>query len=153
MHFLETKIPPPVVALLLGGAMWWIAQDNPPLEMPRAIRAVAGIAIALLGGGIAVSGAHAFWRARTTLNPMRPEKTTSLVTSGIYRHTRNPIYVGDALLLAGWAAYLSSPWTLAGPVAFVLYMNRFQVAPEERALARLFGADYESYKRSVRRWL
>jgi protein-S-isoprenylcysteine O-methyltransferase Ste14 len=153
MRFLETKVPPPVVALLLAGAMWWIARDNSPVEIPKAIRAVAGIAIALVGGGIAASGARAFWRAKTTVNPMKPGKATALVTTGVFRLTRNPIYVGDVFILLGWAAFLFSPWTLAGPAAFVLYIDRFQVVPEERALAMLFGADYESYKGRVRRWL
>jgi len=73
--------------------------------------------------------------------------------AGIYRFTRNPMYVGLALVLLGWAALLSSPWALLGPLVFVLYINRFQIAPEERVLSAKFGAAYTEYIARVRRWL
>jgi protein-S-isoprenylcysteine O-methyltransferase Ste14 len=75
------------------------------------------------------------------------------VCSGAYRFTRNPMYLGLLLVLFGWAAALSSALTLAGPVIFAEYISRFQIKPEERALAALFGSQYEQYKRRVRRWL
>jgi len=84
---------------------------------------------------------------------MKPERTTSLVTGGIYRFTRNPMYIGLLLVLIGVASYLSSVWLLVGPVVFVLYMNRFQIAPEERVLSQAFGATYATYQSTVRRWL
>jgi protein-S-isoprenylcysteine O-methyltransferase Ste14 len=87
------------------------------------------------------------------VDPTNPEKSTSVVTGGIYRFSRNPMYLGFLLVLAGLAAYLSTPVTLAGPVLFLLYMNRFQILPEERILTKRFGADYENYLRRVRRWL
>jgi len=84
---------------------------------------------------------------------MGPRKTTSLVTTGIFSWTRNPMYLGLAAALVGWAAFLSAAWSLLGPVLFVLYIDRFQIQPEERVLTELFGAEYTNYARRVRRWL
>lgn len=153
MHALELKIPPPVVALLMAGAMWGVSLAAPMAYMPEGIRVFAGIAIAIAGIASAISGVIAFRRARTTVNPFKPETSSSLVTSGIYRFTRNPMYVGLTLVLLGWAVFLPSVWTLLGPLVFVLYMTRFQIVPEERALAGLFDATYSEYRAKVRRWI
>ena len=99
------------------------------------------------------AGILSFRRARTTVNPTTPEAASFLVVSGIYRITRNPMYVGISLVLVAWAVFLSSAWALLGPAAFILYISRFQIAPEERALSKLFGAEYASYRARVRRWL
>ncbi len=150
---LELRIPPPAVAALIAAAMWGISLIAPSLEVPGLIRAVAALALATMGFGISVAGVISFWRAKTTVNPMKPEATSALVISGIYRLSRNPMYVGIVLALIAWAVCLSSMWTLPGPLAFVLYINRFQIAPEERALAARFGATYAAYRSAVRRWL
>ncbi|HSB48970.1 MAG TPA: isoprenylcysteine carboxylmethyltransferase family protein, partial [Burkholderiales bacterium] len=107
----------------------------------------------LMGGIFVIAGTISFALARTTINPMKPETTSSLVRSGVYGISRNPMYVGLLFVLAGWAAYLASAWALLGLVAFVPYMNRFQIAPEERALSALFGTEYTAYASKVRRWL
>ena len=109
----------------------------------------------LIGAGLlfVLAGGISFRRARTTVNPLKPEAASALVTSGIYRYTRNPMYVGFALWLLAWGLYLASPLVLLGVLGFVLYMNRLQIAPEERALGRLFGADFAAYRQRVRRWL
>lgn len=153
MRSLELKIPPPVVALLIAIAMWAASRTGPAIELPLLVRAITAVAVAVIGGGISLAGDLAFKRAKTTINPMKPEKASSLVTSGIYRFTRNPMYLGLSLVVVAWAAFLSSLWALAGPVAFVLYIGRFQITPEERVLATKFGAAYSDYKARVRRWL
>jgi len=153
MQALELKIPPPVVALLIAAAMWGISLTSPSIEVPAFIRIVAAVTIALAGGGVSLSGVISFRRARTTVNPMKPETTSSLVTAGIYRFTRNPMYVGLLFVLVAWAVFLSSAWALVGPMVFMLYTNRFQIIPEERALAALFGAEFDAYTARVRRWL
>jgi protein-S-isoprenylcysteine O-methyltransferase Ste14 len=84
---------------------------------------------------------------------LKPEATSSLVTSGVYRFTRNPMYVGLALVLLAWAVFLSSAWTMLGPLTFILYMTRFQIMPEEKVLSGMFGAAYSAYQAKVRRWL
>lgn len=60
---------------------------------------------------------------------------------------------GMAFFLAAWAAYLAQPWALLGPLVFVLYITRFQIAPEERMLKKIFGVDFTAYTTKVRRWL
>src|SRR5689334_4253643 len=150
---LELRIPPPVVALLAGAAMWGIALVTPRMDIPDFVRVAAGITLAIAGIATAVSGVIAFRRASTTVNPLKPETTSALVTTGVYRHTRNPMYVGLGLALLGWAAYLASIPALLGPPAFVAYISRFQIAPEERALAALFGTAFADYRARVRRWL
>lgn len=153
MKALELKIPPPVVALLAAAAMWGIARLAPLVDLPQSLRIGAAIACALAGVGIDVVALVSFRLAKTTFNPMKVQETSALVCSGVYRLSRNPMYVGSVLILVAWAVYLSSAWALLGPVAFVLYMNRFQIAPEERALASKFGDRYAAYRAKVRRWL
>jgi len=153
MQFLELKIPPPIVALLVAGAMWKGSLVLPASTAPGTFHALAALLLALAGGVVALSGIISFRRAKTTVNPMRPEKTVSLVTGGVYKFTRNPMYLGLLLVLIALAVYLSSVWLLVGPVIFVLYMNRFQIAPEERALLLMFGESYTTYHSRVRRWL
>jgi protein-S-isoprenylcysteine O-methyltransferase Ste14 len=153
MSALELKIPLPAVALVMAGAMWAASVAAPMAYMPDGIRLFAGIAFAIAGIATALSGVIAFRRARTTVNPLKPETSSSLVTSGIYRFTRNPMYVGLALVLLGWAVFLPSVWTLLGPLVFAFYMTRFQIVPEERTLMGLFGATYSEYQARVRRWI
>ena len=150
---LELKIPPPVVALLLAGAMWLLSTAMPRVDTPAALRIGTALAIAAAGGAYSLAGMLAFRRAKTTVNPLHPDKASALVTAGVYRFTRNPMYVGLLLVLLAWAVGLSSLEALAGPVAFVLYINRFQIGPEERVLRTKFGREFEAYKSSVRRWL
>jgi protein-S-isoprenylcysteine O-methyltransferase Ste14 len=150
---LETKIPPPIVALLFAVAMWFLAKELPRVALATPLRIGLACAIALVGAAFAVSGFVAFGRAKTTVDPIDPSKASSLVTSGIYRITRNPMYVGLAFLLTGWAIALSSPVLLAAPAVFAVYITRFQIQPEERALTALFGSSYTHYQASVRRWL
>jgi protein-S-isoprenylcysteine O-methyltransferase Ste14 len=153
MHALELKIPPPIVALLIAAAMWGVSLAAPAAPLPLNIRVVAAIAIALAGIAFSIAGVAAFRGAKTTLNPLKPGTTSALVTSGVYRFTRNPMYVGLALGLLGWALFLSSAWNLLGPLAFILYVTRYQIVPEERALSGIFGAAYSEYRARVRRWL
>ena len=150
---LETKIPPPVVAVAAAAIIWGISRLAPQVALPSGIRLAVSVAIVLVGFAFSAAGVLSFRRARTTVNPTRPEEASSLVSTGIYRITRNPMYLGLLLVLVAWAIFLSSAWALLGAAGFVLYMNHFQIAPEERALSKLFGSQYASYKARVRRWL
>ena len=153
MNFLERKIPPPLVGLLCAGAMGYLASVTPLIDVPRSVRLAAAVAVGASGLLVMLAGIVSFQRARTTVNPLKPERATALVTSGIFRCTRNPMYLGMLLLLVGWAAYLASPVALLGAFAFWLYIGRFQVRPEEQALAALFGTAFSEYASQVRRWL
>lgn len=150
---LDHRIPPPVVGALLAAAMWSVAGWGPALAWPAAVKYLAVALLAVAGIAFDLLGILAFRSSRTTVNPLKPQRTSALVTGGVYRVTRNPMYVGMALLLLAWAAYLSSLLPLLGPVLLVLYLTRFQIRPEERALQAIFGAQYAAYAARVRRWL
>lgn len=150
---LELKIPPVAVFLAFAGATWFAAAQCPwahfalPGHRPLSVLLSAG------GGILGFSGVASFLRARTTVHPERPHRATTLVRTGVYRISRNPMYAGLLCMLAGEAVALSTGWALLLLPAFVAYMNRFQIRPEERALRAKFGADYEAFAKSVRRWL
>lgn len=153
MRWLEHKVPPPIVGALVGVAMWAAAHFSPVLPIQPYWRlaialVVAGVGVALMG-----LGGMAFRRAKTTSNPIKPEAASSLVITGVYRHTRNPMYVGAAVVLVGWAFYLGSLPAFVGPVVFVLYITRFQIIPEERVLRGKFGPEFAEYQARVPRWL
>ncbi|HEX7115365.1 MAG TPA: isoprenylcysteine carboxylmethyltransferase family protein [Steroidobacter sp.] len=153
MSRLELKVPPVVVVLIAAALMWLLAKATPSVafEMParKAVVAVlVALGIAIIGAGIA-----AFRRAQTTVDPRTPEAASSIVRTGIYRWSRNPMYLGFLLILAGWGVALSNGLALLVLPLFVAYISRFQIVPEERALRQRFGADYEAYTASVRRWI
>lgn len=133
--------------------MWAVNLVTPEISIDPAARLYTAISAGVLGLAAALAGVTEFRRAQTTVDPTDPSKSSSVVTGGIYRFTRNPMYVGFLLIVVGWAVYLANPWAFLGPVAFVLYMNRFQIEPEERILKERFGAPFEQYLRSVRRWI
>lgn len=152
MASLELRIPPPLVALLVAAGMW-LSPQLALLGGAPLLRVPAAVALALAGAAFSILGVVSFRRAGTTVNPLKPASASSLVVSGVYRVTRNPMYVGLFFLLAAWAVYLWSPWALLGPLAFAAYISRFQIKPEERALAALFGDEYTDYRARVRPWL
>lgn len=153
MHPLENKIPPPIVASLFAAAMWFLSPHVPGITISPSLRIALALAVTTLGAFFCLSGVVSFRRAKTTVNPLKPETASALVSTGIYQYSRNPMYVGFALFLVAVAAYLASPGALLGVLGFVLYMNRFQIASEERALTALFGAEFQAYQARVRRWL
>ena len=153
MKILELKVPPPVVALILAIAMWLAASAWNALAFALPAGLAIAIAVAALGGVISTAGLVSFRRARTTVSPTTPDAASSLVATGIYRVTRNPMYLGFVLVLTGWAIYLTNAVAFAGPLLFVLYIDRFQIVPEERALAAKFGTAFDDYRRRTRRWI
>jgi protein-S-isoprenylcysteine O-methyltransferase Ste14 len=152
MNALELKIPPPLVLLIFAIAMWFAAPLTQSLPIALNVRIAMAVLLVVVGESISIAGIIRFRRAKTTINPMKAGNASSLVTGGVYQFTRNPMYVGMVLSLVGWAVYLASPITLLFVPLFVLYINRFQIAPEERVLTSIFGGDYVDYINRVRRW-
>lgn len=133
--------------------MWGAARLVPALgfELPAGWIIAASLAVA--GLVIAILGVVSFRRAGTTVNPLQPTATSSLVISGIYRWTRNPMYLGMLLVLLGWGVFLANALAILLAAAFVSLMNRLQIGPEEKILAARFGAEFAAYQSTVRRWL
>ena len=153
MHALKLKIPPLAVAVLVAALMRLVTWAAPACSfvIPASNLLAAGFAVA--GVFMIALGVASFRRAETTVNPMKPDTASSLVLSGVYRVTRNPMYLGFLLLLAGWASFLSNALAFLLLPTFVFYMNYFQIEPEERALAARFGHQFVDYKSRVHRWL
>ena len=153
MGTLDLKVPPPFVALLFGFLTWLASPLVDPAEIPFGIRVGAAIAVACTGAVFGVSAMVWFRRAKTTMSPIKPGAASVLVTGGVFRFTCNPMYLSLLLYLFAWALYLSNSLALLFLPLFVLYINRFQIAPEERTLSSLFGPEYAAYTGRVRRWL
>jgi protein-S-isoprenylcysteine O-methyltransferase Ste14 len=153
MKTLELKIPPLALALAFALVMWLASTRIPELTFVVPGQQVVAMLLAGLGAGMVLLAAVKFRRAGTTMNPTRPQAARTVVAAGIYRLSRNPMYVGVLFILAGWAVFLSHALPFLFLPGFVIYMNRFQIVPEERMLAAKFGYDYERYRRTVRRWL
>lgn len=152
-HLLELRIPPVVLGIFTAVLMWIASSTTPNFAIAIPARRWIAVCLMLTGVIICGLGVVSFRRAKTTVNPMRPEAASALVSSGIYRRTRNPMYLGFLLVLSGWAVFLSNILAFLALPAFVLYMNRFQIEPEEKALAATFGPQFVAYKNQVRRWL
>jgi len=147
---LENRIPPPVLTLLVGVGMWAAA--------PGPVRFVGGRALAaalafVCAGALGLPALRSFRRAGTTIDPIHVDRAGHLVTEGIYRITRNPMYVALASLVVAWACLLPGLRVWAGPAFLVFWLDRFQIVPEERALTARFGEAYVRYGERVRRWL
>ncbi len=153
MRSLELKIPPPAVALVIAVLMWLLSLAAPALDFTIPARILIAIILAATGVAAAIAGVTTFARAKTTVNPTTPEASSSLVSWGIYKVTRNPMYLGLLFVLTGWAIFLSNPFPFPLLPVYMLYINRFQIAPEERALASLFGREFAAYQSRVRRWI
>lgn len=153
MSALELKIPPVIVTAFCAAMMWLVFFTAPAYQFTLPSRHALGSILLFIGAGIALSGVLSFARAKTSVNPLNPDAATSLVKTGIYRFTRNPMYLGFLIGLLGWAIYLGSALALLLLPVYVLYMNRFQILPEERALSARFGKIFSDYAGKVRRWL
>jgi protein-S-isoprenylcysteine O-methyltransferase Ste14 len=152
-RWLEHRIPPPVIDASFALAMWGIARLLPGLSADWPGRVPASVALALAGAMVSLAGVLAFRRQRTTVNPLKPQRATSLVATGIYRFTRNPMYLGMLVVLVAWALYLSNLAAAALVPLFVPCLNRLQILPEERVLRAKFGAAFDDYVARVRRWI
>lgn len=153
MRALELKIPPVAIALLVGALMWAPTKFAPAFAFTLPAGRLIAVGVAVVGVVIAALGVITFRRARTTVNPLDPGSASSLVVTGIYRRTRNPMYLGVLLVLFGWGLWLANVLALPVAAGFIPLLNRLQIQPEERILTERFGAAYTAYQSRVRRWL
>lgn len=153
MQALELKIPPVVVFLIVAAGMWLLSRAVPALDFVLPYGAIVAAALSVPGLIIAVAGVREFRRVSTTVNPMKPGEASSMVSGGVYRFTRNPMYLGLACCVLAWGMFLQNFAALLGLILFVAYMTQFQIKPEERALRENFADEYTRYAASVRRWI
>lgn len=153
MAGLELRIPPPVYVVVIALLMWLVSRVSPGLAMPWAWR--AGIALVLLVAalGISASAIVALGRARTTIHPLHPSHTSAIVTTGVYRFSRNPMYLAMLVGLIAIGILLGNAFAVALACCFVPLVDAVQIRPEERILASQFGDPYRDYCRRVRRWI
>lgn len=149
----KLKIPPPVYLLITAGLMWLLDQHWPVVSFIVDPWNKTGFCFIALGLVIDVWSLRLFFRSKTTLNPMNPENTKEIVSSGTYKISRNPMYLGLLLVLIGVAVFLGSLGPFLLLPLFILLMNKLQILPEEQVLEMKFGQPYLDYKNSVRRWL
>ena len=150
---LELKIPPPVVALCTATVMWAITKLLPISGFDFPGRTLVTILLLMVGLLIDILALIKFRQAQTTINPMQPQQSNQLVTSGVYKISRNPMYLGLLLVLISWGIYLGHFIALLMPVMFVLYITKFQIIPEEKIMQEKFGESFQDYKFVVRRWI
>jgi len=150
---LETKIPPPVYGLLSAMLMWWLNHLLPDYAMPGENLLIVGGAIMLAGFSMDLAALKLFMGKHTTVNPLSPGKASTLVISGLYHFTRNPMYLGLLMVLFGWGLFLSNLATLIVLPLFIRVLTQMQILPEERILLKKFGQPYADYLKQVRRWM
>lgn len=150
---MSLKVPPLLLAAIFAGAMYGLARLVPAAAFALPGRTAAAAGLGILGLLVVAAAVISFRRQRTTVNPMTPEASTAVVTGGVFRISRNPMYLGMLLALAGWAAYLANATAFLLLPVFVIYLNRFQIRPEEQALLSRFGPAYSEYMAAVRRWI
>ena len=153
MSSLELRIPPDVVWVVVVGLMWLASRVNAGFGAAESLRRPLALMLVAIGTGLIVASRVALNRAGTTWHPTEPGRTTALVTSGVYRLSRNPTYLGMEIVLLGWAVVLASPAAVVVSALFVAYITRFQIRPEELVLSASLGQDYRDYSKRVRRWI
>lgn len=153
MNALALKVPPVAQVIITAAAMYGVSKMVPALTFSLNGSTALAVGLGMMGMSLGVMGVTQFRKAQTTPNPQALEKVSSLVTSGVYQYSRNPMYVGLVLILFSWALYLSHFLAFVLLPIFILYMIRFQIQPEERMLAQKFGKAYQVYKAKVRRWV
>ena len=153
MRNLELKVPPLIQVTVIGLTMFIASRFLPKVESGYFIQMMLAVTSIIVGIYFCLSGVIEFRRHKTTVDPRYPDNASELVDTGIYKISRNPMYVGFALSLVSTVFFLRSPILLLGFVVFVVYINKYQIMPEESHLSRAFGPKYDQYKRKVRRWL
>lgn len=153
LSFLELKIPPVLVVFIVALAMYF--SPNPIIYFSIEPNLVYYItrALFIVSALVILLGIFCFKKANTTVDPVNPDKTSQLVTFGIYKYTRNPMYLGFAIMLLAMAIKMQTLVALLWLTVFIWYMSRFQIKPEERALTKIFADAYSEYCQQVRRWL
>ena len=149
---MRLKIPPAFVFLFFALLMYGLASGLSVGYFDFYGRLNFSALLLILGVVIGLISLYQFYKAKTSVDPRSPTKATKLVTGGVYRFTRNPMYLAMLLLLLALGLKLGNAFNAITAAFFVAYMNRFQIEPEEETLSDLFGKEYKTYCTAVRRW-
>ena len=156
MNFLQLKCPPPIVMLISGALSLILSQRGLDFMQQQILdinNLIWPLVFFIAGIVVAILGVKEFVAQQTTVNPLDPNRTTHLVTSGVYQLTRNPMYLGMLIGLLGLGDLLDSFLGFSGALFFFVYITAFQIKPEEAAMLEKFGEPFAHYCQSVRRWL
>ena len=145
---LDTKIPPPIVTIIILSIIYLFDVNEYNLNTD-----IISIVILFIGIIFIISAVIQFVDRKTTVNPTKPYKTTTLVITGTYKITRNPMYLGMLLIIISFAFYKTSIISLILIPFFIFYINKFQIEPEEYEMRKKFGKEYEDYCKKVDRWI
>ncbi len=148
---IRTKFPPPLVALTFGFLINYTKNIFPKIEIKNEI--IFGSFMIIIGLIIILSAIILFKKYQTTITPLNPSNATKLITDGIYKFSRNPMYLGLLLMLMGISIILNLTGGVLLIPLFILYLNLFQIIPEENAMVDLFKDEFIDYKKNVRRWI
>ena len=148
---METKIPPPIVTLVFGLSIYFSRGIFQAVEIKYSF--YIGILLLILGLAVLIFAVRLFRKDKTTVNPLSPEQATKLVTDGIFKYSRNPMYLGMALILCSIAVFFNLIGGIILAALFCFYITKFQIIPEERAMSNLFSQDFDKYKEATRRWI
>ena len=148
---MNTKIPPPIVTATFGLIIYFSKSFSPVYSFENSN--MISVIFLLFGLGIFSAAVQSFKKHKTTINPLSPDKASSLVNSGIFSYSRNPMYLGMLLILLAVSFKFNISGGLFISFLFKIYITRFQIIPEEKAMAKLFGEEFISYKNQTRRWV
>jgi protein-S-isoprenylcysteine O-methyltransferase Ste14 len=148
---LNTKIPPPIVTATFGLIIYFSKSFSPVYSFDNSN--LISVIFLLFGLGIFSAAVQSFKKHKTTINPLSPDKASSLVNSGIFSYSRNPMYLGMLLILLSVSFKFNISVGLFISFLFKIYITRFQIIPEEEAMVKLFGEEFIVYKNQTRRWI
>ena len=150
---MKLKIPPALQVLLFALMMWGIHRQTQTKHLVFEYQEPVSWVIFWMGVVIGISAVYSFKKAQTTVDPLQPDKASRLVTSGMYRYSRNPMYLGMLLVLLALGIRMGNLYTLLVPPGYIWYITRFQIKPEEEVLEQLFRDEFLGYMSTVRRWI
>ena len=148
---IQNKIPPPIVTLFFGLCIYFSRDYF--LSYEYKLLDILSYMCYFIGLCILILAVNSFKKQSTTVNPIKIENASSLVTSGVFEYSRNPMYLGMALILLGLALMFNIIGGILFTLLFTIYITKFQIKPEEEVMERLFGEDFLKYKQNVRMWL
>ena len=145
------KIPPPILVLILVVSNFLLSKKIDVVHIPH--QTLVSILILLIGILILIIPVTKFIKYKTTIDPIEFKKVNKLVTSGIYKYSRNPMYLGLLLIVISSSILYLNIYSVSTPIFFYYWINRFQIQREEIFLTEKFGKEYLSYKTKTRRWI